>query len=378
MLLQKTIEVPLLDLAAQLNPIRDEIMAAIARVVDSQKFILGEEVQQVEERLAEYCGTRYGIGCASGSDALLLALKALGIGPGDEVATVPFSFFATAGAIALAGATPVFVDVEPETFNIDVNKLENVIAKHPKVKAILPVHLFGGCADMDALNQIAASRNLPVIEDAAQSIGAEYRGRRAGSLGTIGCFSFYPTKNLGAFGDGGLCTTSDKALAERLRALRVHGRTGTYYHQWVGVASRLDAIQAAILGVKLNYLDGWSDGRARNAALYQELMAGRDVPVILPRQAAYQTRHIYHQFVVRCLRDRDGLEKHLKANGVGCEIYYPLSLHQQPCFAGLGHAAGAFPVSEDLARTVLALPIHSGLGPEQIEFVAGLIRSFYA
>lgn len=378
MLLQKHIEVRLLDLAAQLDPIRDEIMAAIARVVNSQKFILGEEVQHVEERLAEYCGTRYGIGCASGSDALLLALKALGIGPGDEVATVPFSFFATAGAIALAGATPVFVDVEPETFNIDVNQLEDVIAKHPKVKAILPVHLFGACADMDAINQIAASRNLPVIEDAAQSIGAEYRGRRAGNLGTIGCFSFYPTKNLGAFGDGGLCTTSDKALAERLQALRVHGRTGTYYHQWVGVASRLDAIQAAILGVKLNYLDGWSDGRARNAALYRELLAGRDVPVIPPPQAAYQTRHIYHQFVIRCLRDRDGLQKHLKANGVGCEIYYPLSLHQQPCFAGLGYAAGAFPVSEELARTVLALPIHSGLGPDQIEHVAGLIRSFYA
>ncbi len=244
-------------------------------------------------------------------------------------------------------------------------------------KAILPVHLFGGCADMDALHRIAASRELPIIEDAAQSIGAEYKGRRAGSLGSIGCFSFYPTKNLGAFGDGGLCTTSDQHLADRMRALRVHGRTGTYYHEWVGIASRLDAIQAAVLEVKLRYLDRWSDDRARNAELYRRLFEERGVPVIAPRAVDYQTRHIYHQFVIRCPRDRDGLQKHLKAHGVGCEIYYPLSLHQQPCFGELGYAAGDFPVSEELARTSLALPIHSDLTPQQIEYGVRMIEAFW-
>jgi len=371
------LEVPLLDLGAQTRPLHDEVMAAIARVVGSQKFILGEEVRQFEERIAAYCNVPHAVGCASGSDALLLALKALDIGPGDEVLTVPFTFFATAGAISLAGARPVFVDVEPETFNMDMNRVEQAIEQHPKLKAILPVHLFGGCADMDTLHQIAERRNLAVIEDAAQSIGAEYKGNRAGGLGTIGCFSFYPTKNLGAFGDGGLCTTSDAALAEKLRALRVHGRTNTYYHQWVGVASRLDAIQAAILGVKLGYLDGWSAGRARNADLYRKLIAEQNVPVIPPRPAAYQTRHIYNQFVIRCPRDRDGLQAYLKSHGVGCEIYYPLSLHQQPCFADLGYPAGAFPVSEQLAQSTLALPIYSELAPEQIEQVVSLIGAFY-
>ena len=368
-------EVPLLDLGAQLGPIRDEILSAIARVVDSQKFILGDEVRRLEERLAAYCGTRHAVGCASGSDALLLALKAVGVGPGDEVLTVPFTFFATAGAITLAGARPVFVDVEADTFNIDVAQVADAITKHPKIKAIIPVHLFGGCADMDPLNQIAAAHNLAVIEDAAQSIGAEYKGKRAGSLGTIGCFSFYPTKNLGAFGDGGLCTTNDDQLAERLRALRVHGRTGSYYHEWVGLATRLDAIQAAVLAVKLPHLDAWSDARTRNAELYRKLLA--ESTVVLPRAAAYQTRHIFHQFVIRCPRDRDGLQKHLRAHGVGCEIYYPLSLHEQPCFADLGYEAGAFPVSEELARTVLALPIHSDLTPEQIEYVAVTIEKFF-
>jgi dTDP-4-amino-4,6-dideoxygalactose transaminase len=371
------LEVPLLDLGAQTRPIHDEVIAAIARVVGSQKFILGEEVRRFEERIAAYCNVPHSVGCASGSDALLLALKALDIGPGDEVLTVPFTFFSTAGAISLVGARPVFVDVEPETFNMDMSQVEQAIAAHTKLKAILPVHLFGGCADMDTLNQIAARRNLAVIEDAAQSIGGEYKGKRAGGLGTIGCFSFYPTKNLGAFGDGGLCTTSDDALAEKLRALRVHGRTNTYYHQWVGVASRLDAIQAAILGVKLNYLDGWSAGRARNADLYRRLIAEQNVPVIPPMPSGYQTRHIYNQFVIRCPRDRDGLQAYLKSHHVGCEIYYPLALHQQPCFADLGYQAGAFPVSEHLAQSTLALPIYTELAPEQIEYVVSLIGAFY-
>jgi len=372
------VEVPLLDLGAQVRPIRDELLSAIARVVDSRKFILGEEVRCLEEQLAAYCGARFAVGCASGSDALLLALKALGVGPGDDVLTVPYTFFATAGAISLAGARPVFVDVEPETFNIDIAQAAAAIERNANIKAILPVHLFGGCADMDALNRIAASHDLPVIEDAAQSIGAEYKGRRAGSLGSIGCFSFYPTKNLGAAGDGGLCTTNDEALATRLRALRMHGRTGTYFHEWIGLNSRLDAMQAAILGVKLRYLDAWSDGRARNAALYRRLLRERNVPVIAMQPGPFQTRHVYNQFIITCPDQRDELQKYLKEHRVGSEIYYPLALHLQPCYADLGYAAGAFPVSEALSRTTLALPIYAELDPEQIEYVVSLIESFYS
>ena len=367
-----TVNVPLLDLGAQVRPIHDEVMRAIDRVVSSQKFILGEEVQRVEQQLAAYCGAKFAVGCASGSDALLLALMALGVGPGDEVLTVPFTFFATGGAITLAGARPVFVDVEADTFNIDVNQVQRTLNEHPKIKAILPVHLFGGCADMDALNAFG----LPVIEDAAQAIGAEYKGRRAGSLGTIGCFSFYPTKNLGAFGDGGLCTTNDETLAAKLRSLRVHGRTATYYHETVGTASRLDALQAAVLEVKLRYLDEWSAARDRNAGLYRRLFAERGVSVIPPCPAPYQTRHIYNQFVIRCPHDRDGLRKHLAEAGVGSEIYYPLSLHQQPCYADLGYREGDFPVSEELARTALALPIYAELEPRQIEYVVDTIKAF--
>ncbi len=370
-------QVPLIDLGAELAPLRDEVMTAVARVIGSQRFILGEEVERLEERLAAYSGARFAVGCGSGSDALLLALLALEIGPGDEVLTVPFTFFATAGSISRAGARPVFCDVDPDTFNLDVRRAAAILEAHPKIKAIIPVHLFGGCADMDPLNELAHARRIHVIEDAAQSIGSEYKGKRAGSLGTIGCFSFYPTKNLGAFGDGGLCTTNDEELANRLRALRVHGRTGTYYHEWIGVASRLDAIQAAILAVKLPHLDDWSDGRVRNACLYRELFARHGVPAILPRSAAYQNRHVFNQFVIRCTRDRDGLREFLKTRGIGTEIYYPLSLHQQPCFADLGYAEGDFPMSEELARTALALPIHSGLREEQIEYVVRSIGAFY-
>ncbi len=373
---QELTEVRFLDLAAQTAPLRDEILAALARVVDSAQFVLGEQVRRVEEQLAEYCGTHFAIGCSSGSDALLLALKACGIGPGDQVLTVPFTFFATAGSITLAGATPVFVDVEPDTFNIDVSQVEKALERNPGIKAIVPVHLYGGCADMDPLNSLASARGIPVIEDAAQSIGSEYKGRRAGSLGAIGCFSFYPTKNLGAFGDAGLCTTNDEALAAKLSALRVHGRTGTYYHEFVGMASRMDAIQAAILEVKLKHLDRWSNARTRHAALYTKLLA--DTPVIIPRPAPYQTRHIFHQFVIRAGRDRDRLQQYLKSRGVGSEIYYPLALHQQPCFSDLGYSAGDFPVSEELARTVLALPIHSDLTTAQIEYVAAQTQAYFA
>jgi dTDP-4-amino-4,6-dideoxygalactose transaminase len=253
--------------------------------------------------------------------------------------------------------------------------VEQALEQNPGIKAIVPVHLYGGCADMDPLNSLAAARGIPVIEDAAQSIGSEYKGRRAGSLGTIGCFSFYPTKNLGAFGDAGLCTTNDEALAARLGALRVHGRTGTYYHEWVGMASRMDSIQAAILEVKLKHLDAWSDRRTHHAALYTKLLAG--APVMVPHPAPYQTRHIFHQFVIRAGRDRDALQRFLKSRGIGSEIYYPLALHQQPCFASLGYRAGDFPVSEELARTVLALPVHSDLTTAQIEYVAAQTRAYF-
>ncbi|HLH38033.1 MAG TPA: DegT/DnrJ/EryC1/StrS family aminotransferase [Bryobacteraceae bacterium] len=362
--------VPFLDLAAQTAAIRDEVLAAITRVVDSQKFILGDEVRQFEQQAAEYCGARFAVGCASGSDALLLALKAACAGAGDAVLTVPFTFFATAGAVALAGARPVFVDVDRDTFNIDVSQIEPALKRYPNIKAILPVHLFGGCADMDPIREIARSRKIAVIEDAAQAIGAEYKGRRAGSLGDIGCFSFYPTKNLGAFGDGGLCTTNDEALAGRLRALRVHGRTATYFHERIGFASRLDAIQAAVLAVKLKYLDQWSDRRASNAALYLRLFDEHQSSVIPPRPAPYQTRHIFHQFVVRCPRDRDEVQMRLRSEGVASEVYYPLALHEQPCFADLGYKRGDFPVSEELARTVLALPVHPDLSESQIRHAA--------
>jgi len=371
-----TKKIPLLDLQAQHNTIRGEVLAEITRVIDSQKFIMGEDVQALERQIASYCSVTHAIGCASGSDALMLALMALGIGHGDEVLTVPFTFFATAGAIHRLGATPVFVDVEPATFNIDVTQIEAALKQHPKIKAIMPVHLFGGCADMDPICEIAKKHGVAVVEDAAQCIGAEYKGRRAGSIGEIGCFSFFPSKNLGAFGDGGMVTTNDPKLADRLKALRVHGSIKKYYHEMVGVNSRLDALQAAILQVKLRHLDTWSAGRQRNADAYRRLLTEAHVPVILPQPAPYQTRHVYNQFVIRGQR-RDELQAYLKENGVGTEVYYPLSLHQQPCFANLGYKTGDFPVSEQLAADSLALPIYPEVGADNIQHVVGLIQSFY-
>jgi dTDP-4-amino-4,6-dideoxygalactose transaminase len=307
----------------------------------------------------------------------MLALMAYDIGPGDEVLTVPYTFFATAGSIHHVGAKPVFVDVDPETFNIDINQAAAAIAANPKIRAVIPVHLFGGCADLDPLCEAARARGIPVIEDAAQSIGSEYKGRRSGSIGELGCFSFFPSKNLGAFGDGGLVTTNDAALAEKIKALRVHGRTGKYFHEWVGVNSRLDALQAAILQVKLRYLDGWSEGRQRNADLYRKLIAGQNIPVSPPQKADYQTRHVYNQFVIRCPQ-RDELRNFLKENGVGTEVYYPLPLHQQPCFSQLGYKSGGFPASEALSKSTLALPIYSELKADDIEHIVSLMRSFYA
>ena len=367
-------KVPLLDLRAQFQNIRLEVLSAINRVAESQQFILGEEVRQFEAEIANYCGSRFAVGCASGSDALRLALMAYGIGAGDEVLTVPYTFFATASAIHLCGAKTIFVDVDPNTFNIDIEQAARALEQHPNIKAILPVHLFGGCADMDALCTLAKDRGIPVIEDAAQSIGSEYKGRRAGTLGEIGCFSFFPSKNLGAFGDAGLCTTNDPAIAERLSALRVHGSKVKYYHESVGLNSRIDAIQAAVLRIKLRCLDEWTSGRQRNAALYREQLAGS--PVEFPAPAMYQTRHIYNQFVIRA-KDRDGLKNRLTENGIGCEIYYPLPLHLQQCFAYLGYRTGDFPVSEKLAKESLALPIYPELLPDDITYVSTHVRRFY-
>jgi dTDP-4-amino-4,6-dideoxygalactose transaminase len=365
--------IPLLDLTRQYQPLREPIQAAMARVIESQRFILGPEVERFEQRFAEYCGARHAVGCASGTDALELALLAAGVGPGDEVLTVPFTFFATAGAILSAGARPVFVDVEPGSFNLDVDRLDGVLARHPSIKAILPVHLYGGCADMGPIVERAAARGIPVIEDAAQAVGAECRGQRAGNIGTLGCFSFFPTKNLGAFGDGGMLTTNDEALARNLRALRVHGSFEKYVHQWPGMNSRLDALQAVVLDVKLDHLDNWNRARQRNAALYRELLDGVvTAPVPLP----HQTRHVYNQFVIRAPR-RDQLRAWLADSGVGTEIYYPLPLHLQPALASYGYQAGDFPVSEQLAKEVLALPIFAELTQDEIAAVAGLIREFY-
>ena len=370
-------KIPLLDLQAQHKQIREETLAAVVRVIDSQVFILGEEVKQLEQELAPYCGSRHAIGCASGSDALVLALMALEVGPGDGVLTVPYSFFATAGAISRVGATPVFVGIEEGKFNVDVNSGEDMLSSQTKMGAIIPVHLFGGCADMDPLMEIAGRHGIPVVEDGAQSIGAEYKGRRAGGIGQIGCFSFFPSNNLGGYGDGGLVTTNDDSLAARLTALRAHGSRKKYYHEWIGFNSRLDSLQAAVLRVKLRSLDKWSDGRSRNADIYRAELQKRALPVTAPRPAAYQTRHIYNQFVIRGDR-RDALQARLKERGVGSEVYYPLPLHLQPCYAFLGHKVGDFQVSEKLAQDSLALPIHSELERGDIEYVCEVIGEFYA
>ncbi len=367
-------KVPLLDMRALHQPIRGEVLAAIERVVDSNAFILGEEVRQLEKAIAAYCQVPYAVGCASGSDALLLAMMAAGVAPGDAVLTAPFTFFATAGSIVHAGATPVFVDIDPATYNMDPQALADTMRRAPTAKIVMPVHLFGGCADMDPILEIARGHNCVVIEDGAQAIGAEYKGRPAQSMGDIGCLSFYPTKNLGAFGDAGMVLTRHERLAQKLAALRVHGAVKKYFHEWVGLNSRLDTLQAAILRVKLQYLDAETTGRQRNAVRYRAKLAG--LPVGLPHPAPYQTRHIYNQFVIRA-PERDRLRAHLAENGVGTDIYYPLSLHEQECFRDLGYRAGDFPESEKAAREVLALPIHSALAKEDVDYVCAQIRAFY-
>lgn len=353
--------IPLLDLQAQLAPIRDEIQAAIHRVLDSGVFILGPEVEAFEQEIAAYSQCQYGIGVSSGTDALLVALMAIGTNPGDEVITTPFTFFATAGSIARLGAKPVFVDIEPDSFNLDVTKIAAAIT--PRTRAIMPVHLYGQMVEMEALMELAARHKLFVIEDAAQAIGAEYKGRRAGSIGHLGCFSFYPTKNLGSPGEAGMVVTNDAALARRMKALRNHGSTVRYYHPMVGGNFRLDAIQAAVLRVKLPYLDEWTAARQRNADWYRQSWP-TDSPLTLPA-ALPQRRHIYNQFVIRTPQ-RSAVIERLQARKIGHEIYYPLALHLQECFSDLGYNPGDFPVAEAATQEVLALPIYPELTEDQI------------
>jgi dTDP-4-amino-4,6-dideoxygalactose transaminase len=363
-------QVPLLDLKAQYADIKSDMDQAIHRVLDSARFIGGPEVSGLEEEIARYCGTPHAIGCASGTDALLLALRGLEVGPGDEVVTTAFSFFASAGTIANVGARPVFVDIDPRTYNLDPHRLEAAIT--PLTKAVVAVHLYGQCCDLTAIKAVCDKHQLFLIEDAAQAIGSEWEGRRAGSVGDLGAFSFFPSKNLGAAGDGGIMTARDAALAERVRLLREHGAKPKYYHALVGTNSRLDALQAAILRVKLRHLDRWSEKRAKNAALYDQLFEG--AKLTRPYRDA-RTRHIYNQYVIR-LPQRDALRQHLADRGVGTEIYYPVPLHLQQCFAPLGYREGDMPQSEAAAREVLALPIYPELTEEQIRYVAACVRDF--
>jgi dTDP-4-amino-4,6-dideoxygalactose transaminase len=370
--------VPLLDLKAQYATIKDEVNAAIAEVMESQHFILGPKVEACERAIASYSSVAHGVGVASGSDALLVCLMAEGIGPGDEVITTPYTFFATAGAIARLGATPVFVDIDPETYNLDVSQLEAKVTS--RARAIIPVHLYGQMADMDAVMQVADAHGLIVIEDAAQAIGAEYKGRRAGSIGHYGCFSFFPSKNLGAAGDGGMVVTNDAQRAEKMRILRGHGAKPKYYHKVVGGNFRLDALQAAVVSAKLPHLDAWTAARQHNAAQYDRLFveagltsAPAEARVGLPKVVA--NRHIFNQYVIRIPR-RDELQADLKSRGVGTEVYYPVPMHLQECFAYLGLVSGSFPESERAAQETLALPIQPELTAAQARYVVDCVAAF--
>ena len=372
-------QVPLLDLKAQYSTIKDELLSAIAEVMESQHFILGPRVEDCEQAIAKYSNCQFGVGVTSGSDALLACLMAENIGPGDEVITTPYTFFATVGAISRLGARPVFVDIDPQTYNIDVTQIAGKITG--KTRAIIPVHLYGQMAAMDAIMALAERHKLVVIEDAAQAIGSESKERRAGSIGHYGCFSFFPSKNLGAAGDGGMIVTNDAERAEKLRVLRAHGSKPKYYHKVVGGNFRLDALQAAIVSAKLPHLDGWTAGRQRNARIYDQLFADAGLTdasagplkVVLPK--VVENRHIFNQYVIR-VRQRDELQAFLKNREVGTEIYYPVPMHVQQCFAYLGQKAGDFPSSEAAAKETLALPIYPELAEGQLRYVVDCIRQF--
>lgn len=367
---------PFLDLKAQFASIREEMMEAVSRVLESQQFILGPEVQEFEEEIATKLGARYAIGCASGTDALILVLMAAGIGPGDEVITTPFSFVATAGSIAQVGAKPVFVDIEPSSFNIDPNKLEAAITS--KTRAIMPVHLFGLPADLDTILAVAKSKKLMVIEDAAQAVGACYNGRFVGTIGDFGSFSFFPSKNLGAAGDGGLITTNDATMAERLRMIRVHGSKRKYFHDIHGINSRLDALQAAILRVKLRHLDSWAAGRANRAQRYRRMFDERGLTrfVSYPPIPPAHFLHVYNQFTIRA-QHRDELKESLSKAGIPTEIYYPLCLHLQKAFSALGYQSGQMPIAEKASHEALSLPAFPELTDAQQDAVVHAIADFY-
>jgi dTDP-4-amino-4,6-dideoxygalactose transaminase len=367
-------EMKFLDLAAQNGPLQEQLAAAFQRVTASNRFIMGPEVEAFEQEAAEYLGVEHAIGVSSGTDALLLSLMVLGVGPGDEVVTTPFTFISTAASIVRLGARPVFVDIDPFTYNLDVSRLEEAITE--RTRAILPVHLYGQPCDLRTLRGICAGRGIPMVEDAAQAIGAHVGGLRAGAVGAFGCFSFHPSKNLGAFGDAGLVTTRDALLADRARLIRHHGESTRYVYETIGGNFRLDALQAAILRVKLRYLDGWTEGRRRNADLYDSLFEEAALPqdLLLPPLRAADG-HVYHQYVVRTPR-RDALREHLLRNGFPCMVYYPHPLHLQCCFADLGYAAGSFPQAERAAQQVLALPVYAELERSRIRQVVECIVGF--
>lgn len=365
---REDMKVPLLDLQAQYAAIKSEVDAAVRDVLDRQQFVLGDKVEQLEEQVAGYVGTEYAVGVASGTDAILLSLRALGIGAGDEVITTAFSFFATAGAIVNVGATPVFVDIDPKTFNIDPSLVERAITD--RTKAVLPAHIYGQCADMEPIVGLAEKHGLKVVEDLAQAIGAEYKGRSAGSMGDCGCLSFYPTKNLGAYGDGGMVVTSDRQVAKALRMLRDHGSRGKYEHELVGTNSRLDELQAAVLLAKLPCLDEWSDSRRQNAAYYDSKLAGLDgvqTPYIAPENVS-----VYNCYTIR-VRERDKVAEHLKREGIGCAVHYPRPLPLQECFNYLGYKAGDLPNSEQASKEVLSIPMYPELNRKQMDAVVGTL-----
>ncbi|MDH5259936.1 MAG: DegT/DnrJ/EryC1/StrS family aminotransferase [Gammaproteobacteria bacterium] len=389
---EKKVSVPLLDLKSQYGAIRSEVRSAIDEVCDEQHFVMGPKVVELEEKIAAYSGCKYGIGVSSGTDALLVALMALEIGSGDAVITTPYTFFATGGTISRVGARPIFCDIEPDTYNISPDAVRRVLEEEcdlrngevvhrpsgTRIKAIMPVHLYGQTADQDALLDIARDAGVHLIEDAAQSIGSEYsNGGRAGSTGTIGCFSFFPSKNLGAFGDGGMCTTNDENVAERLRILRLHGGKPKYYHSVIGGNFRLDALQAAVLLVKLPYLDGWTAARQRNASFYDNAFAsaglGASVQTPLRRTGR---RHIYNQYVIR-VQDRDGLRRYLSDAQIGTEIYYPVPLHIQKCFAYLNYKEGDCPEAERAAAETVAIPVYPELSGEQLNYVVKTVADYY-
>ncbi len=376
-------KVPLLDLKGQYQTIKDEILRVTEDVYESQYFILGPWVEKLEKAVAEYSNTEFAVGVSSGTDALLISLMAADVGPGDMVITTPYSFFASAGCVSRVGAKPVFVDIDRETYNISPDQaakiIENLSAEdRERIKAVIPVHLYGQCADMDGILEIAETYDLFVIEDAAQAIGAEYNEKRAGSMGDIGSFSFFPSKNLGAFGDGGIVTTSSREWVEKLRILRAHGARPKYYHKIVGGNFRLDALQAAVVSVKLKHLDQWTGARQENAAQYRALFDNAGLSENLELPVEKENRHIYNQFVIRVPEKRDELREDLKEAGIGTEVYYPVPLHLQDCFSYLGYRPGDFPVAEEAAQETLALPIYPELAVEQQEYVVDTIKAFYS